>query len=265
MPINLPSWPAERLIVEAVGTYNLRHPDSPVDAKTVEWSHLCAIILSFCRHELSGYTQALLEGADREKLRAAVHAAARAKYPWLRANTDPRKPESKEAPPDSRMLTRYSRRSADLITYKAQLLARMRELRGQLSRSQTDELKERVREIDALIASDLAWGQMAIKQAALTKDSAQKNGCELMMLRYKQPGYQFGGKDLLESYTKYLGFCCPECGQRVRRTKRPIDLGSGIKLSALSCHCTSILVNRIMSYPRASTWTRLVTEEEQTS
>jgi hypothetical protein len=71
--------------------------------------------------------------------------------------------------------------------------------------------------------------------------------------RHSEPGFLFAGRELLESHTTYLEYSCPVCGQRVRRTKRPIDASRGIKLYVVSCHCVSKLCTGLCgSQPKRS-------------
>jgi hypothetical protein len=94
------------------------------------------------------------------------------------------------------------------------------------------------------IAKDFECSKILTQQLSLTEDSVLKNGCRIATFHPTVLGYFFGGKVLSESHTDYLDYKCPECGQRLRRTKRAIDVGGGVKLYAV---CTSILVNRLLS------------------
>ena len=61
--ISLPQWTAGRLLREAVADFNLRRPDSRLDAKTNDWSVLYRTIHKFIRHRLTDYEEQLAAGA----------------------------------------------------------------------------------------------------------------------------------------------------------------------------------------------------------
>jgi hypothetical protein len=258
----LPSWPTGRLLAESVAAYNLRHPDAPLDVKTSEWNQLVAVVMSFVRHEFSDYDQERLQGADRGKLRKAIHSAAKIKYPWLRADSDPRKNASQTY--DPRVLNTLSRRLSILITHKAQLLTAIRDLkRAHDNKDRIIELQAELKTIEAQIAEDFACAKSLSEQASIDVGKVRKEGFKLMLLHHTRAGYLFGGKPLPEWHTEYLDYTCPCCHERIRRTKRAIDAGSGIKLFALSCHCTSTLLNRRLSWPPEKVWARFVSEKKQ--
>jgi hypothetical protein len=54
--MNFPDWPPERLLKESVAAYNLRHPAADaLDVDQSPWPKIYWAVLSFLRHELSGY------------------------------------------------------------------------------------------------------------------------------------------------------------------------------------------------------------------
>jgi hypothetical protein len=91
-----PSWPANRVIREAVAAWNVRHQANLLDPIASSWPRLYAAVLCFCRHDLSHYDRMLecvasgQSNPARAALRKQIHSLARKQYPWLRPDIDPR-------------------------------------------------------------------------------------------------------------------------------------------------------------------------------
>src|SRR5215470_3769947 len=79
------------------------------------------------------------------------------------------------------------------------------------------------------------------------------------------PCYSFAGRELAPNYIEALGFRCPRCEATVMRSKRPLDLGAGIKLVCISCQCTSIAVSREFARANPKAWESLLEDDGEES
>jgi hypothetical protein len=241
MRVNLPSWPPARLVGEAVTAYNLRHLRTPLDADRSPWPEICKAVFRFLRHRLSGYEQQLYDRAAydrgyRDALATEIQQSACRQYTWLRREPDPRPfPE----PKDSGLF--FDRRAHELsafYTWKDQLHSAIRDLRRAPGDHQAEiaalrkmlsELEEAIKNTFILFRTD--------------PSTAGEGRCLIGKARPGFEGYYFGGRQLAESYTKYTGFSCPECGQALMRAKRPVLHGQGRWMLAHSCQCVSLAVD----------------------
>jgi len=261
--IKLPNWPPERLVREAVLAWNLRHPGKEFSA-TSPWPDLCAAVHRFLRHQHSVYDQTLdaLAGYDaevRDELAEAIYQLARAQYPWLRSETDPRPFPKALAVPDllfdkrsyalSEVHTRISHLESALrdLQHKTGVWDQVHQLRAELS-----ELRQIARE----------------EFKALTQTVPQSYAHSTTYVRRKERAYYYGGLALPESYTCYAGFRCSACDMAVMQTKRAVPVGQGRRWLVFSCGCTSYAVAPAPAGYRlepvtAAFWAQLRLEHEQ--
>jgi hypothetical protein len=251
----------ERILWEACRTHNLLHPNDPADAATLSWPRLYPLVLSFIRHELSGYEIALQTGgADRDQLQAEISTAARKFYPWLRKDKDPRTvaAQPQERPPgDLKIFTELSRYGSELRHLQDRLLTARRKAISAIER----------REIDAELA------EIRYRIAAID-DKLRPNPDELppdmrdfrlLIMEQVEPGYYFAGRELPPNRIEPMPFSCDVCGQRVWKTKVPLDLGSGVKLVVMACHCGSVsITGGYANQTTAKAWHLLMTDEKPT-
>lgn len=239
MRIELPSWPAYRLVYEAVLTFNMRHLRDQLDAESSPWIEVHNAVLKFLRHRLSSYDQQLHDHATfdqeyRDELAAEIRTAAYRKYDWLRKDVDPRPlPE----PPQSRLF--FDRRAselADLHTIKDQLHSAIRDLRcaGVDRREEIQSLQLSLAEIEQEIDE---------KFCLFRTEPATKGTGNCLLGAHNATGYYFGGRKLSENYTRYAGFRCPNCRAAVMRTKQAVACGQGRRMIAFSCHCLAFSVD----------------------
>jgi hypothetical protein len=94
--VTLPNWPPARLVRESALAWNLRHPNRKgLDPATSDWPTLCNCVLGFLRHQHSKFDSRLkarqaFHQEYRDELADEILRCARAKYPWLRPEHDPR-------------------------------------------------------------------------------------------------------------------------------------------------------------------------------
>jgi hypothetical protein len=256
MKISLPPFPMDRLIKEAVHSFNLRNPDANLDPEKSDWGQIYGAILAFLRHSQSQYYTELRAGGDRDRLHAELTTAAKFKYPWLRLSKDPR---AKKSEPIKQLI--YSERSKELsrlVTEKDHLIRAKRELK----RAFHADYRERVEAINAQLA------QLDARVAALYKSFQINKGVVQNMIPHDlsfqlEPGYVFAGRTLPENYTKAVSIparlACPRCTRIVMATKRPLDHGCNIFLSAFSCHCLNVSVPDGFM-PTIDVWERFIAE-----
>jgi hypothetical protein len=138
-----------RILKDACATWNAKHPDDLVSVDKCEWLKLYAITHAFIRHALSGYDQALAEGADRDELQERISRAACRAYPWLRSDTDPRTAaETEGKSEDVRPYNAFSKQLSDLAAERARLTLAIKDAR----RHRADSWREQVAELEARLA-----------------------------------------------------------------------------------------------------------------
>jgi hypothetical protein len=280
--LRFPDWPPQRVLWEAVHSWNLRH-QIKLDPCTSSWPRIFAATLAFCRHSLADYDQqlSLLERdliaagrkdlaerhlQERNALRARIHAAARRQYQWLRPDIDPRRETQLESElkEDPRILTRASAQLADLVSERAQLLSAISQLKRQRplnGKERVAEMQAELTRVEKAIENRRRLFLTAPELAGVEPRDSREAKMRLLIWGHEEPVYLFGGRELPESHTKSAGFKCPACCRTVLRSKREVDLGAGIKLVALSCVCRSIVVTREYSYPSAEIWGDLIEQK----
>ena len=252
-----PSWPISRILKEACAAWNLRHDSADhLDPEASPWDQkLLAACFAWLRHSVSAYDQMLESGADRDTLRRQIHAAARRQLPWLSLDSDPRT-RFRASPPGgsvqpTRRLDRLSRAMSEALDAKqAALVGRDR---------------ERARELDRHIAKGLDYCQWARGLASPGfVEEALSNGFEMACAHRGPDKYRYVFEDrgdLAENLTLYLPTKCQRCGARVRRTKRELDLGGGVRLYAMSCLCCSTLLPRSLCHVPQGLWDSITVEK----
>jgi hypothetical protein len=239
--ISLPNWSQERLLREAVADFNLRHPDSRLDAKTSDWSVLYRTIHKFIRHRLtdyeerlggSGYNQALRDHLVRE-----IEKAACRKYRWLRSDHDPRSEtpcEVQEPAKPQLMYNLGAAQLADLYTQKNRIIGALREKRrkGVIAELQQQELRQELTKIEA----EILRGQILLKPMYDSSYSSP-NIYLLGPLEVGKRLYSFGTRKLSPNHLRAEDFACPGCGERIWRSKQPIDLGQRKSAVLWLCGC----------------------------
>jgi hypothetical protein len=248
-----------RLLSEAVDAHNLRRSpqEAAADPVTTDWAKLYALVLAFCRHNLSDY-DAVCTPQTRDDLRQQIHASIYQAYPWLRPEPDPRidqGPAPNKQP--YRVLNDLSADLAALISRRAQILMRISELKRKKpadGKTRVKKLKTELLELDENIK--LKRGVFrTVGQIIGDKCPPKKRNCRIIGWHHKEPGYVFGCRmDLPPNYTESAGIKCPGCGRTVLRTKREMDLGAEIRLVCLSCYCQSIAVDKLYSWPSQAFW-----------
>jgi hypothetical protein len=233
--ISLPNWSQARLIREAIADFNLRHSDSSLDAKSSDWPILCRTIHKFIRHRLTDYEEQLATGynpALREKLVAEMGKAAAEKYPWLRLERDPRC-EDQGQETDKPAFNQAAAYLADFYTQKNRILGALAELKRKGgSRAQQQEFRQQLAEIEA---------QIRRGQEILLEPIYNASGCspKIYLLGPIEVGKRhfFGPRKLSPNHVAAETFACPGCGERIWRSKRPIDLGQGKSAVFWICGC----------------------------
>ena len=233
--ITLPNWSAQRLRREAVADFNLRHPDYVLDAKTSDWRDLYRVIHAFIRHRLTNYEEQLAAGynpALREKLVAEIEETTRKKYRWLRPDRDPRC-EDQGQETDKPAFNQTAAHLADFYSQKNPLLGALHELRRKGgSRAQQQELRQQLAEIEAKILR----GQ-EILLGPMYDDSCSSPKIYLLGPIEVGKRHCFGARKLSPNHLAAENITCPDCGQRIWRSKRPVDLGQGKSAVFWLCGC----------------------------
>ena len=89
--LDFPNWPMQRLLAESCLAHNCLHPLDLMNPETSSWQRLYPVIISFLRHQVTDYDEALQAGrGDRDQLQAQISADAKRFYPWLPKERDPR-------------------------------------------------------------------------------------------------------------------------------------------------------------------------------
>jgi hypothetical protein len=247
LKINLPPWPAQRVIREAVLSWNLRSPQQ-IDAETVHWHHLRRVITAFLRHRLTDYDQRLEElcrhdQAARDGLVQAIYQVATKVYPWFR--NDPR--PFANLPPDHRFLEQHASEVSKLQNLIEHLRSAIADLSRHPKENQQRLQQLKVRLGEALVKKDKSW------EILTTPDHTDFNRCDrkgasgqcnTRVLRNSTGSYYFlTPKPLTPNTYKFLPFSCPKCGVRVVETKRPRDIGQGKKAYIQTCLCLAVLIS----------------------
>jgi len=214
MSFQLPDWPQQRLLREAVMAWNLRHPRAKLDPVTSPWRNLYVAVLAFCRHDLTAYNRMLSElerdlaasgQSDlanrhlkaRNALRKAIHAAAARQYPWLRPETDPRKNAENfsNGQKHRKVLNEASAQLADLIGLRAHLLEA---LRREKDRATKKKLEQEIKQVEQSIER-----RRSFFKTFPTPDG--KPDTPFIVWDHRTPAYSFGCRQLPPNYLEGPG------------------------------------------------------------
>lgn len=274
LKINLPAWPAERIVREAVLSWNLRQTDSTkkVNPDTLAWSALRQIVLAFLRHRLTDYDQRLNElcrhnVSSRDGLAQAVAEVAWKIYPWMKE--DPR-PFS-QAESERKFLNVFAAEASLLQT----IVEHLRSAIADLSR-QPSENRPRLKELKAMLRvadekKQRSWNVLTepdFRHYGVPDADGAMGTCHTMIFPHffeDQPvGYYFfTPQPISPNYYKFLSFACPKCRTRVVETKRTQALGQGKRAFIQSCFCVSRIVfpppdYGVLSPTTLAEWTKIV-------
>jgi hypothetical protein len=240
-----------RLLREAAITWVLRHPEHPCDPVTSDWPFVCNVVLAYLRHALTDYDR-LVDPETRDALRAQVQAEARRQYRWLRPEIDPRKNAEtlQGGQKHYKVLNEASAQLAELVGARAHLFeARRREK----DKAQKALIEQRIKEVEEQIKQ-----RQSLFEKFESPDGAQE---PFIVWNHPGAGYSFGCRRLPPNYIESAGCKCPGCNKTVMQTKRPLDLGAGIKLVCLSCECMSIAISAKYGGTNATAWGGLLANE----
>jgi hypothetical protein len=216
------------VIRAACSEWNLIHAQDPVNPDTSAWPRVIGAVDCWLRHACSNYDQERTD-TNRVELQIAVRIAARRKYSWLRAETDPR---TKACEPTLELtLTGLGRELNDIIEKRA-LLTR--------ERSRTKDCAERKR-IDVQLKELDRQSEMGRQLFKIGQTSRSTNGKRsLVVEEHTADRYLFGTRTLESNYINPTGITCVRCWAKVYVTKRPIDIGSGVKRLCWACRCMCV-------------------------
>jgi hypothetical protein len=224
----------ERLLKEATLAWNFRNPDDKCDPFKSDWGKVCEVVHAFLRHSLSDY-DAIVTSDTRDQLHEDIRSKAKAAYPWLRHDFDPRK--NAGTPKVKPIFDATSAELAALFTTKQEILARLSQLRRQLPKSKTEitALESQLEWVNTQIATNTSHCKVI---SELSK-SADEWSVRLLLTRHSKRMYLFAGQIVPIYSTLSMGYKCPRCRALVRRSRKPIPVGGGIKLYGISCCCLS--------------------------
>ena len=258
-----PSLPIARILKEACAAWNLRHTcEEWLDPETSPWDQkFLAATLAWLRHSFPDMTRCWLTVLTVKPSAGRFTPPLGGHYPWLSLDSDPRTrfrtsgsaSESTQSTQSTRRLDIINRGMGKALSAKQEALARA-------DRAQA-------REFDRYIADGLATCQRlrALVAPDFVDDALQNGICIPRVRRDSGEGrYVFEGRELPENLTVYLPVKCQCCLARIRRTKRELDLGGGVRLYAVSCLCTSTLLPRSLCHVPQELWDSLTTEKDAT-
>jgi hypothetical protein len=238
----LPSWPAVRIVREAVATHNDRHDDAwQLHADTSPWPEIHACVLRFLRHRLSGYDAELdnlgrYDEEHRDQLAAEIARTAARQYPWL-AN-DPRPFEPAESTGHRLVLDNGSRKLSELHSRRDQIQSAIRDLRRD---------RDKHREKLAALAEELTKVEDRIEYVfAYFERTPLRTGYGAVLRFSRRPNdlrYFFGGQTLHKNHLIAERLTCPQCSWPVMRSKRAVPCGQMRKAFAFSCGCLTLLAD----------------------
>jgi hypothetical protein len=243
---HLPSWPPQRLLSEAVLSWNLRHMDDALlDPQASPWPVLRGAVLAFLRHNLSAYDEHLRTRCEhdpkfRDELAAQVAAAAYRKYPWL-GKDDPRPFLEPEDDSPSQLFTEIARDLAHDHGVRDQLYSAIRDLKRQGKLAQVAALKTTLTQIEKRI--ERSYKTLTGPKYSHDTHGSQSRGWSFPHLSEEMSRYYFlDDRVVTPNRYDYQGFRCPECNAPVVRLKQPVNFGQGWRMIVYSCFCHTLAI-----------------------
>jgi hypothetical protein len=228
MNIRLPNWPMSSVIKLACDEWTILHPNNPADPVTSPWILVMNAVDCWARHQWSQYNKEVT-AETRDKLHEEIRRAARCQYGWLRGATDPR-PTVQSSQDDPKLLTGLGIELNAHVERRA-LLLRQRRL--------TSDRDERAK-IDAELKDIDRQSELGRELYTIAR-TGKKHGKEgFVASAHHHNEYLFGGRPLPPSFTKPAWITCARCGAAVQRSKRPVDIGGGVKANCWACLCISV-------------------------
>jgi hypothetical protein len=238
---HLPDWPPQRLLSEAVLSWNLRHMDEALlDADTSPWLLVRGALLAFLRHRLSAFEDRLRDEYNqelRDALAAQVEAAAHRKYRWLRDDPRPFPEQLDDSQP--RLFTELARDLAHDHSVRDQLHSAIRDLKRQGKRAQVETLQNTLAKVERRIRR--CYAILTDPKYSHDEHGSQSRGFGFPHLpeeigRY----YFFDDRVIVPNRYRYLGFRCQKCDAPVVCYKPTVDFGQGFRMVVHSCFCHTV-------------------------
>jgi hypothetical protein len=166
-----------------------------------------------------------------------VERAACQKYSWLRPDSDPcsggQAPEVPKPAKPQLLYNLGAAKLADLYTQKNRVLGAIAELKRKGDRElQQQELRRQLAEIEA----EILRGQILLEP--MYDDSCSNPSIYLLgEIEFAKCHNFFGTRKLSPNHLRAEDFACPGCGERIWRTKQPIDLGQRKRAVLWVCGC----------------------------
>ena len=257
-----PAWPITRVLNEASLAWDLRNPDDLCDPLKCEWKKLCEIVHAFLRHSLCDY-DSIVTSENRDQLHDEIRSAAKVAYPWLRRDFDPRKEVSRTCN-DKPMFDAISAELATLYTTRQGILVRLNQFKRNLSKSETEiiDLQSKLERVSRLIATKTSQCETLLGLSKTTETWLEK-GRSLMLTHHERRGYLFAGQIVPIYSTFSMEYRCPRCRALVRRSRKPVPVGGGIKLHGISCCCLSTVLPDRYNWPSPDSWQRFIEMDEK--
>jgi hypothetical protein len=245
----LPDWPPQRLVREAVMAWGLRHLDEKeLNPDDSPWPLIRGAVLAFLRHQQSDYHERLRARCEydkefRDTLASQIAAAAFRKYPWLGVD-DPR-PFQESGDKPGLPFNEVSKSLANLHEIRDQLISAICDLQREGNHrvaiaALQIELEETRKKIDRFYR---------FLTAPKIRKSETGGDLTRAFLRVHAPDelgkYVFcTSKSPSPNHLKYLGFRCPRCNASVVRLKQAIAFGQGYgRMVVQSCHCLTFAIH----------------------
>jgi hypothetical protein len=87
-------------------------------------------------------------------------------------------------------------------------------------------------------------------QALYRMVAPDKDGEREVFIEHGKGDYWWGGNHLSPNHVEPLDLTCRKCKARLYRTKRPVNVGGGIRYYVVSCHCSMIFEAKKWSIAR---------------
>jgi hypothetical protein len=239
----LPSWPPQRLVREAVMSWNLRHLDELLlDPDASPWPLLRGAVLAFLRHQQSDYHDRLCGEHNqelRDSLASELARAAFRRYLWL-SQDDPRPFAEPQDDTPAQLFTELARDLAHDHGVRDQLSSAIRDLNREGNKqAQIETLQNVLAKIEKRIERnyEILTGP---------KYSGDAHGGESRAFGFphlpEEMGQYFFLDDRVVTPNRYhfLGFRCQKCSALVVRLKQPANFGQGFRMLVYSCFCHTL-------------------------
>jgi hypothetical protein len=271
--LDLPNWPARRLVVESVIAWGFRHlDDARLDAHCSPWPLVRGAVLAFLRHSQTDFDAKLRarcehDPAYRDELAKQIEQAAYRKYPWLR--TDPR-PFPPPAEAEGLFLDKLASQLTNLHTVREHLQSAINDLRRKGDAAAQDQLSF-LREEATVVSQEISRLYGMLTRPKTGRDSVGHYSHFFALSRPEEQAYYFfSAQPLAASRLDYVGVKCPRCGASVAQRKQLINLGQGHnRVRVWSCHCLTYSAHqppRMRLEPISlAYWTKLVRRSEGSS